>query len=148
MIYLGPLNVAERHKSVNGAINVIEKTELAESEVEEGLPDAKVGLVEVEDDGDVVADVDELDGGGTRSSRVDGASGKGVGGLGPGCEGGVGSRGEVAEIHGYGSSDGWAGLVADARNRRLGVQRKQVTGRKEKLIPCRLDSLGEYDRMH
>ena len=88
----------------------------------------------------MVADVDELDGGGARGSGVGGASGKGVGGLGPGCEGGVGSRGEVAEIHGYGSNDGQGWW--------LGVQRKQVTGRKEKLIPCRLDSLGEYDRMH
>ena len=115
LIDLGPLDVIEHHESINRPINMIEKTKLVEGEVEEGLPDAEVGLVEVEDDGDVVAYVDELDGGGTRSSRIDRASGKGVG---PGGgEGGVGGGGEFAEVHGSSSVED---VAAVARFRRLG----------------------------
>ena len=59
--------------------------------------------------------VDELDGGGSRSSRIDRASGKGVG---PGGgEGGVGGGGELAEVHGSSSVED---VAAVARFRRLG----------------------------
>ena len=63
----------------------------------------------------MVADVDELDGGGARGSGVGGASGKGVG---PGGgEGGVGGGGEFAEVHGSSSVED---VAAVARFRRLG----------------------------
>ena len=61
LVDLSPLDVAESHESVDGAIDVIKKTKLAKSKVEGGLPDAKIGLLEVKDNGDMVADVDKLD---------------------------------------------------------------------------------------
>lgn len=47
---------------------MIGEAELVKGEVEGGLPDGEVGLVEIVDGGDVVADVDEL----VRSGRCDG----------------------------------------------------------------------------
>ena len=74
---LGPLRIEDLHLRVDGAIDMIQKTELLEGVGEERAPGAVVGSDEIKNDRNMGLDADELGGGGVDG---DGAHGERVGG--------------------------------------------------------------------
>lgn len=63
-IHLQPFWVVDHGDDIDGAINMADETEFLEGEGEEGSPLAKVAIIHVESDGNMVMNIEEGEGGG------------------------------------------------------------------------------------
>jgi hypothetical protein len=71
-VHLQPFRIIDHGGRIDGAVDVVDKTELFEGKLEEGSPLAKIPIVRVEGDRDVATDVKEDDGGGRGRHRFGG----------------------------------------------------------------------------
>ena len=114
-VHLQPFWIIDHGGRIDGAVDVVDKTELFEGKLEEGSPLAKIPIVRVEGGRDVATDVNEDDGGG-RGRHGFGGRGKRV----------SADRGD---------------RTGGARHGRR--QRKKKEKIEERHIPCKSDELGE-----